>query len=213
MYIPPAFVIDDVERVAEFVEAVGAADVVTFDGEQPISSLVPVIWDRSGEGPGRLLAHLSIANEQWRTTRTDVHALAIVHGPQAYISPSWYPSKQEHGRAVPTWNYLSVHFTGQVAFHQDPEWLRDIVTRLTDKHEATRADRWHVTDAPSTFIDGQLRGIVGVEMLIERVEAKAKLSQNRSEADQRGAVEGLRAEPTPSSVEVADLMQRRARFS
>lgn len=213
MYIPPAFVLDDVERVAEFVEAVGAADVVTFDGEQPISSLVPVIWDRSGGGHGRLLAHLSIANEQWRTTRTDVRALAIVHGPQAYISPSWYPSKQEHGRAVPTWNYLSVHFTGQVAFHQDPEWLRDIVTRLTDTHEAARADRWHVTDAPPSFIDGQLRGIVGVEMLIERVEAKAKLSQNRGEADRRGAVEGLLADATPSSVEVADLMERHARFS
>lgn len=204
---------DDVERVAEFVEAVGAADVVTFDGEQPISSLVPVIWDRSGGGHGRLLAHLSIANEQWRTTRTDVRALAIVHGPQAYISPSWYPSKQEHGRAVPTWNYLSVHFTGQLAFHQDPEWLRDIVTRLTDKHEAARADRWRVTDAPPSFIDGQLRGIVGVEMLIERVEAKAKLSQNRGEADRRGAVEGLLADATPSSVEVADLMERHARFS
>jgi transcriptional regulator len=213
VYIPPAFVLDDVERVAEFVEAVGAADVVTFDGEQPISSLVPVIWDRSGGGHGRLLAHLSIANEQWRTTRTDVRALAIVHGPQAYISPSWYPSKQEHGRAVPTWNYLSVHFTGQVAFHQDPEWLRDIVTRLTDTHEAARADRWHVTDAPPSFIDGQLRGIVGVEMLIERVEAKAKLSQNRGEADRRGAVEGLLADATPSSVEVADLMERHARFS
>lgn len=213
MYIPPAFAVDDVDRVAEFVEAVGAADIVTFDGEQPISSLVPVIWDRSTDGPGRLLAHVSIANDQWRTTRTDVRALAIVHGPQAYISPSWYPSKREHGRAVPTWNYLSVHFTGRVAFHREAEWLRDIVTRLTDKHEAGRADRWHVTDAPESYIDGQLRGIVGVELLIERVEAKAKLSQNRSEADQAGAIEGLRAEPAPSSVEVADLMEHGARFS
>lgn len=213
MYIPLAFAVDDVERVAEFVDQVGAADIVTFDGEQPISSLVPVLWDRSADGPGRLLAHVSVANDQWRTTRTDVRALAIVHGPQAYVSPSWYPSKREHGRAAPTWNYLSVHFTGRVAFHRDPKWLRDIVTRLTDKHEATRADRWHVTDAPTSYIDGQLRGIVGVELLIERVEAKAKLSQNRSEADQAGAVEGLRAEPTPSSIEVAELMEHHARFS
>ena len=213
MYIPPAFAIDDVERVAEFVAAVGAADIVTFDGEQPISSLVPVIWDRSAEGHGRLLAHLSIANEQWRTTRTDIRALAIVHGPQAYISPSWYPSKREHGRAVPTWNYVSVHFTGRVAFHPEPEWLRDVVTRLTDQHESHRHDRWHVADAPPSFVDGQLRGIVGVELLIEQVEAKAKLSQNRSEADQAGAVEGLRAEPTSASVEVAGLMERRVRFS
>jgi transcriptional regulator len=210
MYVPRHFEIVDVEQVADFVEAVGSADIVTFDGERPISSLVPVIWDRSGEGHGRLLAHLSIANDQWRTTRTDVRALAIVHGPQAYISPSWYPSKREHGRAVPTWNYAAVHFTGSVVFHPDPEWLRDIVTRLTDKHEAGRADRWHVTDAPESYIDGQLRGIVGVELLIEQVEAKAKLSQNRGEADQTGAIKGLRAEPRMSSVEVADLMEHRA---
>jgi transcriptional regulator len=210
MYVPRHFEIDDIEQVAGFVDSVGSADIVTFDGERPISSLVPVLWDRPGEGHGRLLAHLSIANEQWRTTRTDVRALAIVHGPQAYISPSWYPSKREHGRAVPTWNYATVHFTGPVVFHPDPEWLRDIVTRLTDKHEAGRADRWHVTDAPESYIDGQLRGIVGVELLIEQVEAKAKLSQNRSEADQAGAIEGLRAEPTPSSIEVADLMERHA---
>ena len=210
MYIPPSFAIDDIERVAEFVAAVGAADIVTFDGEQPISSLVPVIWDRSTGAHGRLLAHLSIANNQWRTTRTDLRALAIVHGPQAYVSPSWYPSKLEHGRAVPTWNYVAVHFTGQVAFHPEPEWLRDIVTRLTDKHEMDRADRWHVTDAPDSYIEGQLRGIVGVELLIERVEAKAKLSQNRSEADQAGAVDGLRAESTATAGEIADWMEHRA---
>jgi transcriptional regulator len=213
VYIPPSFAIEDVERVAQFVEDVGAADIVTFDGERPISSLVPIIWDRTADGPGRLLAHVSIANDQWRTTHTDVPALAIVHGPQAYVSPSWYPSKREHGRAVPTWNYVSVHFTGPVVFHPDPEWLRDIVTRLTDKHEAGRADRWHVTDAPESYIAGQLRGIVGVELLIERVEAKAKLSQNRSEADQTGAIEGLRGEPAPSSVDVADLMEHRLPFS
>jgi transcriptional regulator len=210
MYLPRHFAIDDIVQVADFVDSVGSADIVTFNGERLVSSLVPVIWERAGEGHGRLLAHLSIANDQWRTTRTDVPALAIVHGPQAYISPSWYPSKHEHGRAVPTWNYAAVHFTGPIVFHPDPAWLRDIVTRLTDKHEAGRDDRWRVTDAPDSYIDGQLRGIVGVELLIERVEAKAKLSQNRSEADQAGAIEGLRAEPTPSSIEVADLMERRA---
>ena len=213
MYIPPAFAVDDVERVAAFVDQVGAADIVTFDGERLTSSLVPVVWDRSGRSNGRLLAHLSIANEQWRTSRVDTRALAIVRGPQAYISPSWYPSKREHGRAVPTWNYVSVHFTGWVRFHPDPEWLRDVVTVLTDKYEAHRTERWQVTDAPASYVDGQLRGIVGVELLVERVEAKAKLSQNRSEADQAGAIEGLRREPTPSSAEVADLMEQRARFS
>jgi transcriptional regulator len=210
MYLPRHFEIDDVDRIVEFVDTVGSADIVTFDGERLISSLVPVIWDRSVGEHGRLLAHLSIANDQWRTTRTDVGALAIVRGPEAYISPSWYPSKLEHGRAVPTWNYVAVHFTGPVVFHPESEWLRDIVTRLTDKHEADRADRWHVTDAPDSYIEGQLRGIVGVELLIERVEAKAKLSQNRSEADQAGAVDGLRGDATHGAAEVADLMERRA---
>lgn len=213
MYVPPAFAIDDLDQVAELVDAVGSADIVTFDGTQPISSLLPVIWDRSSGEHGRLLAHLSIANNQWRTTRADVPALAIVHGPQAYVSPSWYPSKREHGRAVPTWNYVAVHFTGRIGFHPEPEWLRDIVTRLTDQHETGRPDRWHVTDAPASYLDGQLRGIVGVELIVERVEAKAKLSQNRSEADQAGAIDGLRAEPMPSSIEVADLMEHQARFS
>jgi transcriptional regulator len=210
MYVPPHFAIHDVEQIAGFVDAMGAADIVTFDGEQLISSLVPIIWDRSSGGHGRLIAHLSWANGQWQTTRPDLPALAIVHGPQAYISPSWYPSKREHGRAVPTWNYVAVHFSGRVAFHPEPEWVLDVVTRLTDKYEAERADRWHVTDAPPRFIDGQLREIVGVELLIEHIEAKAKLSQNRADADQAGAVAGLRDEASAGAGDVAELMERRA---
>jgi len=209
MYVPQHFAVRNVDEIASFVADVGAADFVTYDGSRLISSLLPVIWDRSVGPHGRLLAHLASANEQWRTTRVDVPALAIVHGPQAYVSPSWYPSKHEHGRAVPTWNYVAVHFTGQIAFHPDAEWLRDIVTRLTDTHEEGRAERWHVHDAPEAYIDGQLRGIVGVEMVITQVEAKAKLSQNRSAADQAGVVEGLREQPVPGAAVVADLMSQR----
>ncbi len=214
MYLPPAFAMDDVDQVAEFVRAVGAADFVTYDGERLVSSTLPVIWDRSVGEHGRLLAHLALMNDQWRTARVDVPALAIVHGPQAYVSPSWYPSKREHGRAVPTWNYASAHFTGPVTFHSDAEWLRDVVTRLTDAHEDGRADRWQVSDAPPAYIDGQLRAIVGVELLVDRVEAKAKLSQNRSTADQSGVLAGLRADADtrgagPHAAGVADLMSRR----
>jgi len=209
MYVPQHFAVQDADEIAAFVADVGAADFVTYDGSRLISSLLPVIWDRSVGPHGRLLAHLALANDQWRTTRVDVPALAIVHGPQAYVSPSWYPSKREHGRAVPTWNYVAVHFTGQIEFHPDAEWLRDIVTRLTDTHEEGRAGRWHVHDAPDAYIDGQLRGIVGVEMVITQVEAKAKLSQNRSDADQAGVVEGLREQPVPGAAEVADLMSQR----
>jgi transcriptional regulator len=164
MYVPAHFAVGDLDEVAAFVEQTGAADLTTFDAERLAASLIPVIWDRSGDGPGRLLGHLALANPQWSTARTDVPALAIVPGPQAYISPSWYQSTSEHGRVVPTWNYTAVHFTGPVTFHRDAGWLRNIVTRLTDRHERHREHRWRVEDAPPAYIDGQLRGIVGVEM-------------------------------------------------
>ncbi len=148
-----------------------------------------------------------MANPQWRTARPDVPGLAIVHGPQAYISPSWYPSTGQHGRTVPTWNYTTVHFTGPVTFHQDAGWLLDIVTRLTDKHERHRDRPWRVQDAPPAYIEGQLRGIVGVEMAVTQIEAKDKLSQNRGPADRAGAVAGLRDTAEPGAQAIAGLMR------
>jgi transcriptional regulator len=218
MYIPRHFGLEDRAQISEFVAAAGAADLVTFDGTELTATLLPVIWDQDdstshgngdGAGYGRLLGHIALANRQWETAQPGVPALAIVHGPQAYISPNWYASKREHGRVVPTWNYVTVHFTGPVTFHRDPEWLRALVTRLTTKYEHLRAQPWQPSDAPPAFIDGQLRGIVGVEMTVTRVEAKAKLSQNRGAADRAGAIEGLRGEDDPGSARIADLMVRR----
>ena len=219
MYIPRHFGLEDRAQISEFVAAAGAADLVTFDGTELTATLLPVIWDQDdstshassngtgdGAGYGRLLGHIALANRQWETAQPGVPALAIVHGPQAYISPNWYASKREHGRVVPTWNYVTVHFTGPVTFHRDPEWLRALVTRLTTKYEHLRAQPWQPSDAPPAFIDGQLRGIVGVEMTVTRVEAKAKLSQNRGAADRAGAIEGLRGEDDPGSAGIADLM-------
>ncbi len=162
--------------------------------------------DEDGQELGRLLGHIALANDQWRTAQPGAQALAIVRGPQAYISPSWYASKAEHGRVVPTWNYEAVHLTGELTVHRDPEWLRDIVTRLTRKYEGGRDRPWHVTDAPPDYVSGQLRGIVGVEMAIASVEAKRKLSQNRGVADQAGTVRGLRGEPGPGPAAIADQM-------
>ena len=221
MYIPRHFGLEDRAQISEFVAAAGAAHLVTFDGAELIATLLPVIWDQgdgtshtsgngngAGTGYGRLLGHIALANRQWETAQPGVPALAVVSGPQAYISPGWYAAKREHGRVVPTWNYVTVHFTGPVTFHRDPEWLRGLVTRLTTKYEGQRDQPWHVTDAPPAFIDGQLRGIVGVEMTVTRVEAKAKLSQNRGAADRAGAIEGLRGEDDPGSAGIADLMVR-----
>jgi transcriptional regulator len=135
-------------------------------------------------------------------------ALAIVRGPQAYISPGWYESKMRHGRVVPTWNYDAVHLTGTLAFHHDPEWLRAFVTRLTTAHESGRERPWAVTDAPPEYIDGQLRAIVGVELTVTSVEAKQKLSQNRSALDREGVVAGLRGEHGSGPAAIADEMAR-----
>jgi transcriptional regulator len=216
MYLPRHFTQTDLAEIAAFVDVAAAANLVTFDGTRPVATLLPVIWDRPDDwlergGYGRLLGHIAIANEQWQTAQPGAQALAIVHGPQAYISPAWYESKQRHGRVVPTWNYQTVHLTGTLQVHQDPEWLRALVTRLTERHESVREHRWAVTDAPPDYVNGQLRAIVGMELLITTVEAKSKLSQNRSEADQAGVVDGLRAEQgdDAGSVAVADLMAAR----
>jgi transcriptional regulator len=208
MYVPAHFAAGDLDQIAAFVDEAGAADLVTFDGTRLVASLLPVIWDSSAGEHGRLLGHLALANPQWSSARGEVPGLAIVHGPQAYVSPSWYESTREHGRVVPTWNYTSAHFTGPVTFHRDPGWLRDIVTRLTERYEHDRDHRWWVQDAPEAFIEGQLRGIVGVEMVVTQIEAKDKLSQNRSAADRAQVISALR-EGDPDARAIAALMESR----
>ena len=184
------------------VAAVGSAELITVrpDG-YPDATLLPVIWDDA-----RLVFHMARANPHWKFIRDDSPALAVVTGPQAYVSPAWYPSKEEHGRVVPTWNYTAVHVTGRVQVHQDEAWLREAVTRLTLLHEHGRPDPWSVEDAPERYLEKQLGAIVGISITIESVEGKAKLSQNRSEADQAGVVAGLRSEGGPRERDVADLM-------
>jgi len=209
MYVPAHFAADDLDKIAAFVERAGSADLVTFDGTQPVSTLLPVIWDRSPGEYGRLIGHVALNNPQWSTAAAGVPALAIVRGPQAYISPSWYQSTKDHGRTVPTWNYTTVHCTGPVTFHRDAGWLRDVVTRLTERYEAGRAGRWWVDDAPPQFIDGQLRAIVGIELTVQRIEAKDKLSQNRPPQDRAGVIAALRSEPDDGARAIADLMSAR----
>lgn len=190
MYVPRFNAMDDPDEIRDLVGDIGSAELVTVgvDGF-PSATLLPVIWD--GE---RLVFHMARANPHWTTIEAGSPALAIVTGPQAYISPGWYRSKAEHGRVVPTWNYSAVHFTGRVQTHEDSGWLRDAVTRLTDLHERHRERPWSVADAPETYIEKQLRAIVGIEMTIDKVEGKAKLSQNRSVEDRTGVIDGLRRE-------------------
>lgn len=176
----------------------GAAELVTVSADgYPRATLLPVLWDGD-----TVIAHLARANDHWRDLVEPGPALLICTGPQGYITPSWYAAKAEHGRVVPTWNYTTVHLRGTVQVRDDVEWVRDVVTRLTVRHEADREAPWMVSDAPSAYIDAQLRGIVGVEFRVEGVEAKAKLSQNRSDADRVTIAAGLRA-GTPSEVALA----------
>jgi len=214
VYLPRHFALDDLGEIAALVDTVGSADLVTVDADgRPQSSLVPVLWERvavdlaAGRG-GRLVAHVAATNEQWQHVVDGQRVLAIVHGPQAYVSPSWYAAKGEHGRVVPTWNYSAVHLSGTVELVRDDEAKLDVVRRLTDRHELDRPDPWSVDDAPAAYVSGQLRAIVGVVITVDQVEAKAKLSQNRSVADREGVVAGLLAEGGPEEARVADGVAR-----
>jgi transcriptional regulator len=199
MYVPPFNRIEDDTEIRAFVAAIGAADLVTVGADgYPWSTLLPVVWEGD-----KVIAHFARANEHWRQIEDDAPALLICRGAQAYVSPSWYAAKAEHGRVVPTWNYSAVQIRGTVRLHDDPEWLHDAVTRLTRVHEQHRDAAWEVTDAPDSFVRGQLRGIVGVEVTVEAVDGKAKLSQNRSVADREGVVRGLSDEQDPEAATVA----------
>jgi transcriptional regulator len=192
MYIPAHFVMDEA-KARQLLTHHGAADLVTATPDGMLASLLPFVYDPTVGEHGALLGHLARNNDQWKTPVFG-EALVIVRGPGGYVSPSWYPSKAEHGRVVPTWNYVTVHVYGTLSVHDDALWVDALVRRLTDKHEATSAQPWSVDDAPPAFIAGQLRAIVGIELAITRIAAKAKLSQNRPEADIDGVITGLQAQ-------------------
>jgi len=200
MYIPAHFAADDA-AVRELLARHGAADLITLTADGLLATMLPFAYEQSAGEPGgwgALYGHVARNNDQWRKPALG-ESLAIVRGPDAYVSPSWYAAKAEHGRVVPTWNYVTAHVYGRLAVHDDPDWVEDVVRRLTAKHEAARLaspgqpPAWSVDDAPRKFIEGQLRAIVGLELQITRIEAKAKLSQNRPVGDVAGVVAGLSA--------------------
>lgn len=196
MYVPAHFKPDDAE-VRELLRNLGASNLVTATAEGLVATMLPLVYDEPGSRPGlgewgALLGHVARNNRQWRTPAVG-EALVIAQGPDAYISPRWYETKREHGRVVPTWNYVTAHIHGRLVIHDDPAWVEANVRRLTERHEAGAEVPWSVDDAPEAYVAGQLRAIVGVEVLIDRVEGKFKLSQNRSDADIAGAIDGLEA--------------------
>ena len=211
MYIPAHFAADDA-AVEDLLFKHGAADLITLTEDGLLATMLPFAYLPSVGEHGALYGHVARNNDQWRKPAQG-ESLAIIRGPDSYVSPSWYAAKAEHGRVVPTWNYLTAHVYGRLIVHDDPVWVEDVVRRLTAKHEAARLASpgqrmpWSPDDAPRKFIEGQLRAIVGLELQITRIEAKAKLSQNRPATDIPGIVDGLTArgdDPMATAVEQAN---------
>lgn len=205
MYTPPAFKEQDRQVLADIIRGARLATLVTATGEGLIATPLPMLYDAAEGEFGTLYGHVAKANTQWKLTPLS-DALVIFQGPDAYISPSWYETKKEHGKVVPTWNYAAVHAYGPVEFFEDADRLLKIVTRLTDHHEKPRVEPWAVTDAPDQFIQAQLRGIVGVRIPASRLEGKRKMSQNRPEADRIGVANGLSESERPGDRLVAGMI-------
>ncbi len=207
MYIPAAFKEERPERMVELVRAHPLATLVTIGSEGLVASHLPMLYEPAQDGAGVLHGHLAKGNPQWKDLREGVEALAIFHGPEAYISPSWYVTKQETGRVVPTWNYAVVHAYGTLEVYTDAERLRAHLAALTASQEGRFRRPWSIEDAPADYVDGMRRAVVGVSLRVRRLEGKWKMSQNRPAADREAVVEALWAQGDEASVAVAELVK------
>lgn len=225
MYSPTAFVQTDLHRIHALMRDYPLATLIS---PGPQADHIPLLFEtpcampdetsmshaacsnagrheRSDGTHGRLLGHIARANPLWRNTPQDTEVLCIFHGGQGYVSPSWYPSKQTHGKAVPTWNYSVVHARGRIHFIEDGEWLWRLTSKLSDIYEERVGSDWKTTEAPACFIEQMLGQVVGVEIRIDALEGKAKLSQNRSAQDRQGVIEGLQRQAAMENL-VGDML-------
>lgn len=203
------------DPVAELTRLAGRAPatLVTLGPDGLTASILPVLFDTGpDDGPrGTIRGHLARGNPQWRAFAAETGALLILDGPDAYVSPGWYATKRRTGKDVPTWNYVTLHARGPLVIREDPAWLEDVVRRLTDRHEADREHPWSVDDAPRDYLETQLRAIVGVEVRLDRLEAKRKLSQNRIADDVDGVVAGLGSGSPAERAVAAEMTRETAR--
>ena len=209
MYNPPHFQEERPEVLHQLIREHSLAALVTLGPTGLIANHVPLILYPDAGPLGTLRGHLSRMNPQWRDSLSDTPALAIFQGPAAYITPSWYPSKEESGKVVPTYNYMVVHAHGPLQTYDDPRLLERNVRALTELHEARFPQPWSVDDAPADYVQGLLKGIVGIEIPIARLEGKWKLSQNRPPEDRQGAVDGLGQSGDPLSAAMTDWIASR----
>ena len=194
MYRPPHFREDRLDILHALIRAHPLAMLVTTGESGLTANLIPFLIDPDRSDKGLLRAHLARANDQLRQLENGAEAMVLFQGPEAYITPSWYASKREHGKVVPTWNYVTVHAWGVPRVIDDAAWLRQQIGELTQMQESVRAEPWAVEDAPEAFVASQIKGIVGLEIPISRIEGKWKVSQNRPSADRAGVIDGLRAD-------------------
>jgi len=195
MYQPPHFIEDRLAVKHDLIRAHPFGMLVSAGPEGLLANGVPFVLDADASASGTLKAHVARANPQWRHLAAGATALAIFQGPQAYVTPSWYATKRETGKVVPTWNYAIVQARGPVTVHEDAEWLARQVRQLTRQHEESRSEPWAVDDAPADFLVAQMKGIVGIEMEITEIDGKWKVSQNRPVPDRIGVAAGLDGEP------------------
>ncbi|WP_445938610.1 FMN-binding negative transcriptional regulator [Pseudomonas sp.] len=206
MYTPTAFRQDDLATLHQQMRATRLPTLVSHGSQGLLASHLPLLLAPDEGEYGTLYGHFARANPQWRDLAEDSEVLVLFQGPEAYISPSWYAAKAEHGKVVPTWNYISVQAHGRAEVFDDAERLLQLVSRLSALHEAERPQPWAVSDAPREYIDSMLRAIVGFALPIKRLEGKWKLGQNRSQADQAGVHEGLAGSVEPRDRELAGSM-------
>ena len=189
MYQPAHFIEDDLSVLHALIREFPLGLLITIEDGLPVANAIPfLIYDNDGKG--LLRCHVARANPQWQHLKDGAKALVVFQGPQAYVTPSWYAAKKEHGKVVPTWNYAMVQVRGSATIHDDADWLQAQITALTQTHEGSRRAPWAVSDAPERYIEMQKRAIVGIEIVIEDIRGKWKVSQNRSDADIAGVAEG-----------------------
>ena len=208
MYDVAAFREQRVEVLHALIQAHPLATLVMQTADGLEANHIPLLIDAQPAPYGTLRGHVARANPLWKHVQGDADVLAVFHGAQGYITPSWYASKAEHGKVVPTWNYAVVHAHGPLIVHDDAAWLRSLVTQLTDTQESHREQPWRVTDAPAEYVDSMLKVIVGIEIPIRRLQGKWKMSQNRLPQDRASVLEHLASNADAASAAMRDEMLR-----
>lgn len=213
MYTPKYHALTNVAAMRAHIAEYPLGAWVCMAQSQLMANHIPFVLDVQHGAHGRLLGHVSRANPVWRQLADGAPSVVMFMGPHAYITPSWYPGKHQHGKVVPTWNYVTVHAHGMARAIEDTEWIMDVINRLTDAQESRRDTPWRVSDAPAAYIDQMLKAVVGIEIKIERLEGRLKVSQDEDKQDRLGAVEGLRRTSHAPAQILSGLVLREMRRS